>query len=64
MFYNFLSEYIYNQSDVKIQFFFYFHRVFKVRPVFEVRFQHEKKTTSVAEGPNPSWNEELNLPFR
>lgn len=35
-----------------------------IRPFFEVMFQREKKITSVADGPNPSWNEELNLPFR
>uniref|UniRef100_A0A8C4RQR0 Coiled-coil and C2 domain containing 2A n=1 Tax=Erpetoichthys calabaricus TaxID=27687 RepID=A0A8C4RQR0_ERPCA len=44
-------------------FFFYFVKVL-VRPFVEVTFQHAVKNTSAAEGPNPNWNEELELPFR
>ncbi|KAG2465988.1 C2D2A protein, partial [Polypterus senegalus] len=35
-----------------------------VRPFVEVTFQHAVQNTSAAEGPNPNWNEELELPFR
>ncbi|XP_051020846.1 coiled-coil and C2 domain-containing protein 2A [Acomys russatus] len=35
-----------------------------VRPFVEVSFQRTICHTSTAEGPNPSWNEELELPFR
>ncbi|XP_028396123.1 coiled-coil and C2 domain-containing protein 2A-like [Dendronephthya gigantea] len=35
-----------------------------VRPFVEVVFQGNFIRTSVADGPNPSWNEELTLPFR
>ncbi|XP_053433431.1 coiled-coil and C2 domain-containing protein 2A isoform X2 [Nycticebus coucang] len=35
-----------------------------VRPFVEVSFQRMICHTSTAEGPNPSWNEELELPFR
>ena len=35
-----------------------------VRPFIEVSFQRERQATSVAEGPNPSWNEELQIPFK
>ncbi|XP_008590568.1 PREDICTED: coiled-coil and C2 domain-containing protein 2A, partial [Galeopterus variegatus] len=35
-----------------------------VRPFVEVSFQRTICHTTTAEGPNPSWNEELELPFR
>ena len=35
-----------------------------VRPVVEVMFQRNKEATTVADGPNPSWNEELRLSFK
>ncbi|XP_066136174.1 coiled-coil and C2 domain-containing protein 2A isoform X3 [Saccopteryx bilineata] len=35
-----------------------------VRPFVEVSFQRTVCRTTTAEGPNPSWNEELELPFR
>lgn len=35
-----------------------------VRPYVEVVFQHERHCTAVAAGANPSWNEQLQLPFR
>ncbi|XP_072045143.1 coiled-coil and C2 domain-containing protein 2A-like isoform X2 [Amphiura filiformis] len=35
-----------------------------VRPFVEVVFQQSIKQTSVAEGPNPNWNEELIVPFQ
>ncbi|EFB27871.1 hypothetical protein PANDA_004355, partial [Ailuropoda melanoleuca] len=35
-----------------------------VRPFVEVSFQRTMCHTTTAEGPNPSWNEELELPFR
>uniref|UniRef100_A0A673T361 Coiled-coil and C2 domain containing 2A n=1 Tax=Suricata suricatta TaxID=37032 RepID=A0A673T361_SURSU len=35
-----------------------------VRPFVEVSFQRMICHTTTAEGPNPSWNEELELPFR
>ena len=35
-----------------------------VRPFIEAVFQHNVATTSTAEGPHPTWNEELQLPFR
>ena len=35
-----------------------------VRPFVEVMFQQNVLATSVADGPNPSWNEELCIPFR
>ena len=35
-----------------------------VRPYVEVMFQRNVHATSVADGPNPSWNEELQIPFR
>ncbi|XP_078401088.1 coiled-coil and C2 domain-containing protein 2A isoform X1 [Cetorhinus maximus] len=35
-----------------------------VRPFVEVSFQRTIRQTTTAEGPNPNWNEELELPFR
>ncbi|XP_020662242.2 coiled-coil and C2 domain-containing protein 2A isoform X1 [Pogona vitticeps] len=35
-----------------------------VRPFVEVSFQRMVCRTTTAEGPNPNWNEELELPFR
>ncbi|KAM9761680.1 coiled-coil and C2 domain-containing protein 2A isoform 3-T3 [Menidia menidia] len=35
----------------------------QVRPFVEVSFQRTVLQTTTAEGPNPSWNEELQLPF-
>uniref|UniRef100_A0A8C5TLA4 Coiled-coil and C2 domain containing 2A n=1 Tax=Malurus cyaneus samueli TaxID=2593467 RepID=A0A8C5TLA4_9PASS len=35
-----------------------------VRPFVEVSFQRTVCRTTTAEGPSPSWNEELELPFR
>ncbi|XP_073465964.1 coiled-coil and C2 domain-containing protein 2A [Aquarana catesbeiana] len=35
-----------------------------VRPYVEVSFQRTVCQTSTADGPNPNWNEELELPFR
>ncbi|XP_015268406.1 PREDICTED: coiled-coil and C2 domain-containing protein 2A [Gekko japonicus] len=35
-----------------------------VRPFIEVSFQRMICRTTTAEGPNPNWNEELELPFR
>ncbi len=35
-----------------------------LRPFVEVMFQRNTMATSVAEGPNPSWNEELKVPFK
>ncbi|KAG8453520.1 hypothetical protein GDO86_000229 [Hymenochirus boettgeri] len=35
-----------------------------VRPFVEVSFQRTVCRTSTADGPNPNWNEELELPFR
>ncbi|XP_075608570.1 coiled-coil and C2 domain-containing protein 2A isoform X2 [Balearica regulorum gibbericeps] len=35
-----------------------------VRPFIEVSFQRTVCRTTTAEGPNPNWNEELELPFR
>ncbi|XP_025034195.2 coiled-coil and C2 domain-containing protein 2A isoform X1 [Pelodiscus sinensis] len=35
-----------------------------VRPFVEVSFQRSVCRTTTAEGPNPNWNEELELPFR
>ncbi|XP_042326505.1 coiled-coil and C2 domain-containing protein 2A isoform X2 [Sceloporus undulatus] len=35
-----------------------------VRPFVEVSFQRTVCRTTTAEGPNPNWNEELQLPFR
>ncbi|CAH1773716.1 unnamed protein product [Owenia fusiformis] len=35
-----------------------------VRPVIEVVFQRNKEQTTVGDGPNPSWNEELEMPFK
>ncbi|XP_028300852.1 coiled-coil and C2 domain-containing protein 2A isoform X2 [Gouania willdenowi] len=36
----------------------------QLRPFVEVSFQRTVLQTSSAEGPNPCWNEELQLPFR
>lgn len=36
----------------------------QVRPFVEAVFQGNFSRTSVADGPNPSWNEELIIPFR
>lgn len=36
----------------------------QVRPFVEVSFQRAALQTSTAEGPNPSWNQYLQLPFR
>ncbi|KAJ7329422.1 hypothetical protein JRQ81_015596 [Phrynocephalus forsythii] len=35
-----------------------------IRPFVEVSFQQTVCKTTTAEGPNPNWNEELELPFR
>uniref|UniRef100_A0A8B9Z4M5 Coiled-coil and C2 domain containing 2A n=1 Tax=Buteo japonicus TaxID=224669 RepID=A0A8B9Z4M5_9AVES len=35
-----------------------------IRPFVEVSFQRTVCRTTTAEGPNPNWNEELELPFR
>lgn len=35
-----------------------------MRPYVEVMFQRNSVVTSVADGPNPSWNEELGIPFK
>ncbi|XP_038057381.1 coiled-coil and C2 domain-containing protein 2A-like isoform X2 [Patiria miniata] len=35
----------------------------QVRPFVEITFQQTVQRTSVTEGPNPNWNEELKLPF-
>ncbi|XP_041861355.1 coiled-coil and C2 domain-containing protein 2A [Melanotaenia boesemani] len=35
----------------------------QVRPFVEVSFQRSVLQTTTADGPNPSWNEELQLPF-
>ena len=35
-----------------------------MRPFVEVMFQRNTIANSVADGPNPSWNEELKVPFR
>ncbi|XP_039607444.1 coiled-coil and C2 domain-containing protein 2A isoform X1 [Polypterus senegalus] len=35
-----------------------------VRPFVEVTFQRTVRHTTTADGPNPNWNEELELPFR
>ncbi|XP_072412511.1 coiled-coil and C2 domain-containing protein 2A isoform X4 [Chiloscyllium punctatum] len=35
-----------------------------VRPFVEVSFQRTVRQTSTAEGQNPNWNEELEIPFR
>ncbi|KAM3938645.1 coiled-coil and C2 domain-containing protein 2A isoform 2-T2 [Leptodactylus fuscus] len=35
-----------------------------VRPFVEISFQRTVCQTSTADGPNPNWNEELELPFR
>ncbi|XP_065840222.1 coiled-coil and C2 domain-containing protein 2A-like [Oscarella lobularis] len=35
----------------------------QVRPFVEVSFQQSKQLTPVADGPNPSWNSEMSLPF-
>ncbi|KAK7822051.1 hypothetical protein U0070_006600 [Myodes glareolus] len=40
------------------------HSPVLVRPFVEVSFQRTICHTTTAEGPNPSWNEELELPFR
>ncbi|XP_023810274.1 coiled-coil and C2 domain-containing protein 2A isoform X2 [Oryzias latipes] len=40
----------------------YLHQV-QVRPFVEVSFQRTVLQTTTADGPNPSWNEELQLPF-
>ncbi|XP_039261426.2 coiled-coil and C2 domain-containing protein 2A-like isoform X2 [Styela clava] len=36
---------------------------FKLSPFVSVSFQNNVKATNIAEGPNPSWNEEIELPF-
>lgn len=36
----------------------------QVRPFVEAVFQGQFASTSVADGPNPSWNEELMIPFK
>uniref|UniRef100_X1Z7B6 C2 domain-containing protein n=1 Tax=Capitella teleta TaxID=283909 RepID=X1Z7B6_CAPTE len=36
----------------------------QVRPFIEVTFQRSTVATTIAEGPNPSWNEELTIPFK
>ncbi|VDI43750.1 coiled-coil and C2 domain-containing protein 2A [Mytilus galloprovincialis] len=36
----------------------------RVQPFVEVMFQHNTVRTSTGDGPNPSYNEELTLPFR
>ncbi|XP_034052583.1 coiled-coil and C2 domain-containing protein 2A isoform X1 [Gymnodraco acuticeps] len=40
------------------------HSQVQVRPFVEVSFQRSVLQTTTAEGPNPCWNEELQLPFR
>ncbi|KAK6493820.1 coiled-coil and C2 domain-containing protein 2A [Huso huso] len=35
-----------------------------IRPFVEVTFQRTVRQTTTADGPNPNWNEELELPFR
>ncbi|XP_076029366.1 coiled-coil and C2 domain containing 2A [Oratosquilla oratoria] len=35
-----------------------------VHPLIEVTFQRCVRTTSAAHGPNPTWNQQLTLPFR
>ena len=35
-----------------------------MRPFVEVMFQRNSIATSEADGPYPSWNEELKVPFR
>ncbi|UJR21447.1 hypothetical protein I4U23_024533 [Adineta vaga] len=35
-----------------------------VRPYVEIQFQKKTYRTSTVDGPNPSWNEELRIPFR
>ncbi|XP_063875385.1 coiled-coil and C2 domain-containing protein 2A-like isoform X2 [Scylla paramamosain] len=35
-----------------------------VRTLVEVTFQRTTRSTSVAEGPNPTWNQQLSFPFR
>nr|XP_015200508.1 PREDICTED: coiled-coil and C2 domain-containing protein 2A isoform X2 [Lepisosteus oculatus] len=35
-----------------------------IRPFVEVTFQRTVRQTTAADGPNPNWNEELELPFR
>ena len=35
-----------------------------VRTLVEVTFQRTSLSTSVAEGPNPTWNQQLSFPFR
>ncbi|MBN3307485.1 C2D2A protein, partial [Amia calva] len=35
-----------------------------IRPFVEVTFQRAVRQTTTADGPNPNWNEELDLPFR
>ena len=35
-----------------------------VQPFVEVMFQHVSMRTNVGNGPNPSFNEELKLPFK
>ncbi|XP_063747553.1 coiled-coil and C2 domain-containing protein 2A isoform X2 [Eleginops maclovinus] len=39
------------------------HSQVQVRPFVEVSFQRTVLQTTTAEGPNPCWNEELQLPF-
>ncbi|KAJ7389194.1 Coiled-coil and C2 domain-containing protein 2A, partial [Desmophyllum pertusum] len=39
-------------------------RIPQVRPFVEAVFQGQFSSTTVADGPNPSWNEELIIPFR
>ena len=51
-----------SQFDHSLKPCFYFHG--PVRPFIEVMFQRNIIATSVAEGPNPSWNEEICIPFR
>uniref|UniRef100_A0A670JNP2 Coiled-coil and C2 domain containing 2A n=1 Tax=Podarcis muralis TaxID=64176 RepID=A0A670JNP2_PODMU len=41
-----------------------FNQVTPIRPFVEVSFQRTVCRTTTAEGPNPNWNEELELPFR
>lgn len=36
---------------------------YRLTPFVSVSFQNNVKTTNIAQGPNPSWNEEVEVPF-
>uniref|UniRef100_A0A3Q3M014 Coiled-coil and C2 domain containing 2A n=1 Tax=Mastacembelus armatus TaxID=205130 RepID=A0A3Q3M014_9TELE len=40
-----------------------YHILYKLQPFVEVSFQRTVLQTTTADGPNPCWNEELQLPF-